>query len=142
MDNNNITFTLNLKDNFSEVTKSFTGTFEGLHEAVSGAAKAFQKTGNWIDRLGRKGLMINQVTDYVGRLGNTLDAIFAPGASLNASLADLSAITGEVGEGLQRIEGYARESAKTFGITATQGVESYKLLLSQLSPELSKTPKP
>lgn len=141
MDNNNITFTLNLKDNFSGVVKSVTGKFDGLHEAVSGVTESFKKTGDWMDKLGRKSLMINQVTDYVGRLGNTLDTLFAPGASLNASLADLSAITGEVGEGLQRIEGYARESAKTFGITATQGVESYKLLLSQLSPELSKTPE-
>ena len=63
-----------------------------------------------------------------------------PGAALNASLADLSAISGQTGESLRRIEGYARETAKTFGGSAAQSVESYKLLLSQLSPELAKYP--
>ncbi|MGL5913067.1 MAG: phage tail tape measure protein, partial [Bacteroidales bacterium] len=55
-------------------------------------------------------------------------------------LADLSAITGQTGEGLKAIEGYARESAKTFGLDAAQAVESYKLVLSQLTPEIAKTP--
>ena len=61
-------------------------------------------------------------------------AYLAPGAALNASLADLSAISGETGESLKTIERYARDAAKTFGGSAAQSVESYKLLLSQLSP--------
>ena len=69
-----------------------------------------------------------------------MDETLAPGAALNASLADLSAISGETGESLKTIERYARDAAKTFGGSAAQSVESYKLLLSQLSPELAKTP--
>ena len=69
-----------------------------------------------------------------------MDETLAPGAALNASLADLSAISGETGESLRTIERYARDAAKTFGGSAAQSVESYKLLLSQLSPELAKTP--
>lgn len=53
---------------------------------------------------------------------------------------DLSAIAGVTGNALQEIEGVARESAKAFGTDAAVAVEGYKLLLSQLSPELGKYP--
>ena len=54
---------------------------------------------------------------------------------------DLQAMTGLAGDKLQEIESYARNSAKTFGGSAAQGVESYKLILGQLSPEIAKVPK-
>lgn len=72
----------------------------------------------------------------------TVDETLAPGAALNASLADLSAISGETGESLKTIERYARDAAKTFGGSAAQSVESYKLLLSQLSQNLPKLRTP
>ena len=53
-------------------------------------------------------------------------------------MADLSAITGLTGQGLKEIEKAARDSAKTFGTDASQNVNSYKLILSQLSPEIAK----
>lgn len=82
----------------------------------------------------------NQLSQFVEGFSRTVDETLAPGAALNASLADLSAISGETGESLKTIERYARDAAKTFGGSAAQSVESYKLLLSQLSPELAKTP--
>ena len=45
------------------------------------------------------------------------------------------------GKGLKEIEGYARESAQAFGTDAGVAVEGYKLLLSQLTPELAKCPE-
>lgn len=53
---------------------------------------------------------------------------------------DLSAIAVVAGDKLKEIEGYARDTAKTFGTDAASSVESYKLLLSQLSPELGNYP--
>lgn len=38
------------------------------------------------------------------------------GVALNSSLADLSAIAGVTGDKLKEIEGYARDTAKTFGV--------------------------
>ena len=54
---------------------------------------------------------------------------------------DLSAVAGVTGDSLKQIEGFARQSAKTFGTDASVAEESYKLLLSQLSPELGKYPE-
>jgi TP901 family phage tail tape measure protein len=54
-------------------------------------------------------------------------------------MAELSAITGVTGQGLKDIELAARSTAKTFGTDASANVESYKLILSQLSPEIAKS---
>lgn len=62
------------------------------------------------------------------------------GIDLDSQMYDRSAIAGVPGKTLDKIERYARDSAKAFGIDASQAVEGYKLLLSQLSPELGKYP--
>lgn len=81
---------------------------------------------------------LNQFTDYLGNLRNSFAETMAPGAALNASLADLAAISGATGKELDTVEKFARRTAREFGGSASGAVESYKLLLSQLSPELTK----
>lgn len=66
-----------------------------------------------------------------------LNNLITPGIALNTQMADLAAITGLADEGLNKIEKSARKSAKIFGTDASQNIESYKLLLSQLSPEIA-----
>lgn len=83
-------------------------------------------------------LALNQFTDYLGNLRNSFAETMAPGAALNASLADLAAISGATGKELDTVEKFARRTAREFGGSASGAVESYKLLLSQLSPELTK----
>ena len=85
-------------------------------------------------------LALNQFTQYIDGVGQSVQSIMRPGAALNASLADLSAISGVAGDGLKIIERNARDTARMFGGSAAQAVESYKLLLSQLSPQLAKYP--
>jgi TP901 family phage tail tape measure protein len=80
-------------------------------------------------------------SNYVSKFNDTLGSLSSSGISLDSQMHDLSAVAGVVGDGLKQIEGYARSSAKAFGIDASQAVEGYKLLLSQLSPELGKYPE-
>lgn len=63
------------------------------------------------------------------------------GIKLDSQMHDLSAVAGVAGDGLEQIEGFARQSAKAFGTDAAVAVEGYKLLLSQLTPELGKYPE-
>lgn len=84
---------------------------------------------------------MNAFIQNMNAAADGISSLNDPGMKLSSSLAELKAITGIAGKGLKEIEGYARESAKTFGGSAADGVESYKLLLSQLSPELAKQPK-
>ncbi len=133
MANNTINFTINVQGDANKVIAQLTQNIESLQVGV-------KKTINVFDTLPAKIAIFNQATQGIQNFSNLLGETIKPGADLNASLADLSAITDVVGEGLQEIEGYAREAAKTFGGPAAQSVEAYKLLLSQLTPELAKTP--
>ena len=83
---------------------------------------------------------MNQCSEYINNLSNSIDELMRPGADLNAQLADLAAISGAAGKELAIIEENARATAIAFGGSAAQSVEAYKLLLSQLSPELTKYP--
>lgn len=126
-------YSFNLTGDASSVAQQLTGDVTTLSNTVQKA------TGVW-DSFEGKIVAFNQLSQFVEGFSRTVENTLAPGAALNASLADLSAISGETGEGLKTIEKYARDAAKTFGGSAAQSVESYKLLLSQLSPELAKTP--
>lgn len=126
-------YSFNITGDASTVAQQITGDVTALNNTVKQAA------GLW-DSFAGKVVAFNQLSQFVEGFSRTVNDTLAPGAALNASLADLSAISGETGESLKTIERYARDAAKTFGGSAAQGVESYKLLLSQLSPELAKTP--
>lgn len=85
-------------------------------------------------------IKLSSILDQVDRVANGLNTLNKPGMDLSTNMYDLQAITGVAGDKLKEIEGYARQSAKTFGGSAADGVESYKLILSQLSPEIAKVP--
>ena len=133
MSNYSFNYSFNITGNCDVVVQGISQNVEKLNDNIRKSA------GLW-DSFEGKLLALNQFTQYVEGVGRTMQETLQPGAALNASLADLSAISGETGESLRRIQGYARETAKTFGGSAAQSIESYKLLLSQLSPELAKYP--
>jgi len=87
-----------------------------------------------------KSINIVSITQGFDNLKNTLSEINGPGIKFESSMADLSAITGIVGKDLDALGDKARKNAKTFGGDASKSVETYKLLLSQLSPDLAKYP--
>ncbi len=79
--------------------------------------------------------------DVAQNIASGITSVTGAAIKLDAQMHDLSAVAGVTGEGLKQIEGFARESAKTFGTDAAVAVEGYKLLLSQVSPELGKYPE-
>lgn len=131
MSNYNFNYAFNISGNCNAVVAEISGGVENLQRSLRAT------TSLW-DTFEGKILALNQFTQYVNTLGQTLNDTLAPGAALNAQLADLQAISGATGEELATVEKYARSTAKEFGISAAGSVTSYKLLLSQLSPELTK----
>ncbi len=59
----------------------------------------------------------------------------------DASLRELSSITGVVGDDLTDIGERARKNAKDFGGDASSALNSYTILLSKLTPEIAKNPE-
>ena len=118
-----------MKKNVTEVT--------GELEKTEAQAK---KTKSAFAQLADKGFQLDNLVKGAQQLTDGIQGLIAPGVALNTSLVDLQAITGVTGDKLQQIEGYARATAKAFGIDAAGAVESYKLILGQLAPELAQSP--
>lgn len=131
MSNYNFNYSFNISGNCNAVVQEIAENVGNLRTNLT------QTTSIW-DSFEGKLLALNQFTDYLGNLRNSFAETMAPGAALNASLADLAAISGATGKELDTVEKFARRTAREFGGSASGAVESYKLLLSQLSPELTK----
>ena len=129
--NYNFNYAFNISGNCNTVVAE-------ISEGVNDLQRNLRATTSLWDSFEGKILALNQFTQYVQNLGNALDSTLAPGAALNAELAELEAIAGVTAEEYAALEKAARGTAKEFGISAAGSVTSYKLLLSQLSPELTK----
>lgn len=111
-----------------------------IDKAVVKVDKAFVKMAQNITQH-IKSIELGSFIQQMQSMAQGFESLNAPGMELSSSMHDLQAMTGLAGDKLQEIESYARNSAKTFGGSAAQGVESYKLILGQLSPEIAKVPK-
>lgn len=124
-----LNFVLQVQHNFDKALTSF-NTFQN-------------KVGTGIDKIQKSldSVKLNALIQNINAAAQGIEAINAPGMDLSSNMFELSAMTGVAGDELKEIEGYARQSAKTFGGSASDGVESYKLILGQLTPEIAKVPK-
>ena len=120
---------------------NFTAAMDGMAESTGRFNAAVETSTRGLPKWEQKLAVFSLINEYAERLNNTVQNFSSAGISLDSQMHDLSAIAGVTGNTLKEIEGYARESAKTFGIDASQAVGGYKLLLSQLSPELGKYPE-
>lgn len=128
-----VKFTINIGGN------AYTGIAE-LDEAMQNLNISAKNTSDAFNMLSNFSFRFENITKSLQNVSNNVQSAIQPGIALNSSLADLSAVAGVTGDGLKEIEGYARQTAKAFGLDAAQAVESYKLILSQLSPEIAKNP--
>lgn len=115
---------------------------QGQNAVLSSVNSVQQKTTSMVQTINKQlsSIRLNSIIDNIARVADGINSLNAPGMTLSTSMHDLQAITGVAGDKLKEIEGYARNAAKTFGGSAAQGVESYKVILSKLSPEIAKVP--
>lgn len=132
---NQILLQINITGDANTVITQLSKNIQGL------SVTSVRSVKNITRKFGELSLVVNQVTQTIQGIGQALRGINAPAVEFDKSLQELSAITGVSGEGLREIGDMAQDVAKKFGTDAAQGVESFKLLLSQLSPELGKTPE-
>ena len=116
------------------------GAAINIAKNIANIGEEANKSASLLEQVSKKMFAFQQITQFTQNFSDTFSSAIQPGIALNSSLADLSAIAGVTGDKLKEIESYARDTAKTFGTDAASSVESYKLLLSQLSPELGNYP--
>jgi TP901 family phage tail tape measure protein len=127
-------FTITLKDQVSNTLNQVGGGLNSMHRKLMDTKVGWQQ-------LGQQMLYLNQAAQAIEGANRALEGLTRPGVEFQSSLADLKAITGLADEQVQKLGKSARAMAKEFGTDGAKGVESYKLLLSQLGPELAKTPE-
>lgn len=129
MSSQTLSYIIQMNSNFDKVYASFNKFAGGVNTGV--------------DTIQRKlnSVSLNAMIQNINSAADGLNSLNDPGMKLSTNMYDLQAITGVAGDKLKEIEGYARQNAKTFGGDASASAESYKLILSQLSPEIAKMPK-
>lgn len=108
-----------------------------LNEAAASANNA----GSSFKKIGDAVFTFNNISQAIGNAVGELNRAVQPGIDFNSSLKDMQAITGVSDALLNELGATARQNAKDFGVDASNAVEGYKLLLSQLGPELASTPQ-
>ena len=126
---NTLSYIIQINSNFDKVNANFNKFSNNVQTGIDKIQKKFNS------------VSMNAFIQNVSAAADGINSMNEPGMKLSTNMYDLQAITGVTGKSLKEIEGYARQNAKTFGGTAAEGVESYKLILSKLSPEIAKMPK-
>lgn len=126
-------YNFNISGNFSQNISQMSQNAETFTKKAEDVCEVCEK---WAGRLAK----LNLASDYLQNVSGVFKDFGKSAVDLDSQMHDLSAVAGVTGEGLKTIEGYARSSAKAFGTDAGVAVQGYKLLLSQLSPELGKYP--
>lgn len=121
------------------------GNFTAQISGMSAAAGNFTAQAEVAESRGRSLAStlasFSYLKDIAQNVADGFSQLSGAGIKLDSQMHDLSAVAGVTGDGLKQIEKFARQSAKTFGTDAAVAVEGYKLLLSQLTPELGKYPE-
>ena len=130
----------NFEYNFN-VNGNYTSAINNMSRATGDFSAQVNGTMGVIDKLAGTFAKFDLASSGFQRMAGALREISSANVALDSQMHDLSAVAGVTGEGLKTIEGYARSSAKAFGTDAGTAVEGYKLLLSQLTPELGKCPE-
>lgn len=128
-------------DYLFKIGGDFSATIHGMTEATGAFTAKVESAKTGIERLVGKAASFNIMVEAVEKTAQGFEEVSRAGIDLDSQMHDLSAVAGVTGDKLKEIEGYARDSAKAFGTDAGVAVEGYKLLLSQLTPELAKCPE-
>lgn len=138
---------LELIDKITKPVKEITASVNTMESAMKGVDKNVEQMGENTSKAFDKTNKSMQAVSNQANAQNILNLAQplldgAKGAyAYDASLKELSAITGVVGDDLDLIGSNARKSAVDFGGDAAESVKSYTLLLSKLTPEIAKNPE-
>lgn len=122
---------------FAEFTK-IVQVVEDAGESVKASTKQItehvEKTANSFGGLQKQieRISLSSAIEQVKQLAESIATITGPGIGFEQSLADLSSITGIVGDELRDLGRVARQTGKESGLGAQQAAQAFALLASQI----------
>ena len=129
-----VSFIVELKDKVSAMVKKISGAFDELQTDVGKTQTQLQKFQSALGKLEMPNF--NAMLQVAERLGTQFAGAAETGMSFGQSMADLSSITGIVGDELEGLEANSRRFGKESGLGADAAARAYSLLASQI--EISK----
>ena len=129
-----VSFVIELKDKVSAMVKKITGAFNDLQTDVDKTQTKMQQFQSALGKLDMPNF--NAILQVAERLGSQFASAAETGMGFGQSMADLSSITGIVGEELEGLEANSRRFGKESGLGADAAARAYSLLASQI--EISK----
>ena len=105
-----------------------------LEEAGEEAQQTGEKGTEAFDSLGNsiRNIELTSLIQQVQMVGETLGQLATPAVDFEQSMADLSAITGSVGDELEDLKQTAREVGKASGLGASESANAFAILAGQI----------
>lgn len=105
-----------------------------LEEAGQEAQQTGEKGTEAFDSVGRsiRNIELTSLIQQVQMVGETFGKLAAPAVDFGQSMADLSAITGSVGDELEDLKQTAREVGKASGLGASESARAFAVLAGQI----------
>ena len=105
-----------------------------LEEAGQEAKQTGEKGTEAFDSVGKsiRNIELTSLIQQVQMVGETLGKLAAPAVDFGQSMADLSAITGSVGDELEDLKQTAREVGKASGLGASESARAFAILAGQI----------
>lgn len=127
--------TWRLKFDPNSVTKGVKDVIDNLDKAV----KKGNALGDCFKRL--KAIDLMAIDNSVQNIKDRLQGVSDIAIKNESALAEVSAITGVVGAGLDKLNDRAKGLSKTYGEDLNENLDSFKTILSRLGPDLGKSDK-
>lgn len=105
-----------------------------LEEAGQEAKQTGEKGTEAFDSIGNsiRNIELTSLIQQVQMVGETLGQLASPAVDFEQSMADLSAITGSVGDELEDLKQTAREVGKASGLGASESARAFAILAGQI----------
>ena len=105
-----------------------------LEEAGQEAQQTGEKGTEAFDSIGKsiRNIELTSLIQQVQMVGETLGQLAAPSVNFDQSMADLSAITGSVGDELEDLKQTARDVGKASGLGASESARAFAILAGQI----------
>jgi TP901 family phage tail tape measure protein len=117
------------KDELSAILEKIDSRFNALEESTKKADTAF---GKLFDGMAGGLFAFNQIHDAIQTVISGAGSLITPFADYDQKMHELSAITGITGKDLNELGEFARKTGVDFNLGASESVEAFKLLASNI----------
>ena len=124
----------------TDAAEEATRVIDDTEEVVERLGETSGKTAGKLEGLGKGMFFLNQLKEGVDNIRDSFNDAIEPGVRFETAVAEMSGITNMEGKELDVLATKARNTAKAFGVDASNAMVVYKDLLSKITPELKKAP--